>query len=66
MRQKGLNWANCLKTKPLPCRDAWFSCDFQLFMAMSWGLVAVVLPRTQLEKMMQNLYFKLLPYLGVN
>ena len=66
MRQKGLDWADCLTTKPLPRRDAWFSFDHQLFMSISWGLVAVVLPPEKLEEMMQSLYYCLLPLLGVN
>ena len=52
MRQKGLEWADCLTAKPLPRRDAWFSFDHQLFMSMSWGLVAVLLPSEKLEKML--------------
>ncbi len=38
----------------------------QLFPAMSWGLVAVVLPPKKLEEMMQSLYFCVLLCLGVN
>ena len=66
MRQKGLDWADCLAAKPLSRRDAWFSFEHQLFTGMSWGLVAVVLPPEKLEEMMQSLYYRLLPLLGVN
>ena len=66
MCQKGLDWADCFAVKPLPRRDAWFSFDHQLFMSMSWGLVAVVLPPEKLEEMMQSLYYCLLHLLGVN
>jgi len=66
MRQKGLDWVDCLNTKPLPRRDAWFSFDMQLFPAMSWGLVAVVMSPKKLEEMMQSLYYRVLPCLGIN
>ena len=66
MRQKGYDWVDCLRTKPLARRDAWYSLDHQLTVAMAWGLVAVVLPPSKLEVMMQDLYYRILPFLGVN
>ncbi len=66
MHQKGLDWVDCLKTKTLPRQDAWFSFKMQLYPAMSWGLVAVVLPQKNLKDLMQLLYFCVLPCLVVN
>ena len=33
---------------------------------MSWGLETVIIKPSKLEAMMQSLYFKCLPFLGVN
>jgi len=43
MVQKGLDWVDCLLSKPLPRRDAWLSFYMQLFPGISWGLVTVCL-----------------------
>jgi hypothetical protein len=65
--QKGLIWMDCLRTKPLPCRDVWLSFQLQLFPAILWGLmVTVCLPPHKLDTMYQRLYEKALPLLGVN
>ncbi len=66
MVQKGLDWVDHLRTKPLPCRDAWFGFQLQLFSAISWGLVTVCLPPRKVDMMYQRLYEKALPLLGVN
>jgi hypothetical protein len=66
MVQKGLDWVDCLHTKPLSRRDAWLSFYFQLFPGMSWGLVTVCLQPKKLDAMIQRVYAKALPYLGVN
>ena len=63
---KGMDWADRLTAKPLQRRDAWLSFFMQLFPAISWGLVAVVLPPEALSKTLQSLYYKVLPLLGVN
>ena len=66
MREKGYKWVERLKTRPLPPRDAWFSFDNQLVHGLSWGLVTVILPPATLDYLIQKLYFKALPLLGVN
>jgi len=40
MVQKGLDWVDCLRTKPVSRSDAWLSFYLQLLPAISWGLVA--------------------------
>jgi hypothetical protein len=64
--QKGLDWADCLQTKPLPCHDAWLSFNLQLFLAISWGLITVCLTPHVLDMMIQCIYAKALPSLGAN
>jgi hypothetical protein len=66
MVQKGLDWVDCLPTKPLLSNDAWFSFYLQLFPAISWGLVTVCMPPSMLDKCFQKVYKKALPLLGVN
>jgi hypothetical protein len=66
MVQKGLDWEDCLRTKPLLSNDAWFSFYLQLFLAILWGLVTVCMPPLTLDKCFQKVYEKALPLLGVN
>jgi hypothetical protein len=44
MVQKGLDWVDCLRTKPVSRQDAWLGFYLQLFPCMSWGLVTICLP----------------------
>ena len=64
--QKGLDWVDCLLTRPLARSDAWLSFYLQLFPAIAWGLVTVCLQPKKLDSMIQIVYAKALPYLGVN
>jgi hypothetical protein len=66
MVQKGLDWAGCLQTKPLPRCDAWLSFYLQLFLAALCRLVTVCLTPRVLDPMIQRIYAKALPSLGVN
>jgi hypothetical protein len=66
MVQKGLDWVDCLRTKPLLSNDAWFSLNRQLFPAISWELVTVCMPPPTLDKCFQKVYEKALPLLRVN
>ncbi len=65
MVQKGLDWAERLRTKP-PRQNAWLSFYLQLLPAIAWGLVAVCLHPKKLDAMIQRVYEKALPSLGVN
>jgi hypothetical protein len=62
---KGLDWVDCLCTKPLLSNDMWFSFYLQLFPAISWGLTVCMWPLT-LNQCFQKVYEKALPLLGVN
>jgi hypothetical protein len=64
--QKGLDWVDCLHTRPLTRSNAWLSLHLQLFPAMSWGLVTVCLQPKKLDAMIQRVYAKALPHLRVN
>ena len=66
MVQKGLDWVDCLRTKPISRADAWLSFYLQLFPGMSWGLVTVCMSPLKLDKKFQKVYEKALPFLGVN
>ena len=66
MVQKGLDWVDCLRTKPVSRSDAWLSFYLQLFPGISWGLATVCMPPTKLDSMLQRVYAKALPFLGVN
>ncbi len=66
MVQKGLNWVDCLCTKPISRADAWLSFYLQLFPGMSWGLVTVCMSPSKLDAKFQKVYAKALPFLGVN
>ena len=52
--------------KPLHRHNAWLSFFMQLYPGMLWGLVSVVLSPLKLNEMMQKLYYKILPILGIN
>ncbi len=64
--QKGLDLVECLRTKPVPRRNAWLSFYLQLLPAIVWGLVTVCLHPKKLDAMIQRVYKKALPSLGVN
>ena len=64
--QKGLDWAERLRTKPVLRCDAWLSIYLQLLPAIAWGLVTVYLHPKKLDAMIQRVYEKALPSLGVN
>jgi hypothetical protein len=66
MVQKGLDWVDCLRTKPVSRNDAWLSFYLQLQPAISWGLVTVCMPPKKLDAQYQRIYAKALPLLGVN
>jgi hypothetical protein len=66
MVQKGLDWVNCLHSKPVSRNNAWLSFYLQLFPGISWGLVTVCMHPTKLDKCFQRVCEKALPFLGVN
>jgi hypothetical protein len=66
MVQKFLDWVDCLRSKTLARRDAWLSFYMQLFPGISWGLVMVCMHPWKLDTMIQRVYTKALPFLGVS
>jgi hypothetical protein len=66
MVQKGMDWVDCLCTKPVSRGDAWLSFYLQLFPGILWGLVTVCMLLIKLDKSFQRVYKKALPLLGVN
>ena len=66
MKKKGMEWANRLKTRPLPPQDAWLSFHMQLSRSMSYGLGSVVIFPKKLDKLMQLVYCRILLLLNVN
>ena len=66
MVQIGLDWVDCLRTKPVCRNNAWLSFYLQLFPALSWGIVTVCMLPKKLDTKFQQVYEKALPFLGVN
>ena len=66
MVQKGLDWVDCIYTKPISRAHDWLSFYLQLFPGMSWGLVTVCMSPSKLDGRFQKVYEKALPFLGVN
>ncbi len=66
MVQKGLDWVDCLLSKPLPRRDALLSFYMQLFPGIWGGLVTICLSPCKLDSMFQKVYARALPFLGVS
>ena len=63
---KGYVWVDKLLMKPMARRDAWMSMFCQLYPAMKWGMVAVIMPVKTLDEKVGKLYCNMLPPLGVN
>ena len=64
--QTGLIHASCLKGRPITPRDARKSVDLALIPKILYGGVAVTHPPAQLLKAFHNIYYNLLPQLGIN
>ena len=66
MVKKGEKWASRMRAGHCPPRDAWLGLRHQLWRKMSYGLVAVSHPPHLLEKAVQSVWYKCLPFLRVN
>jgi hypothetical protein len=66
MVQIGLDWVDCLRTKPVCRNNAWLSFYLQLFPALLWGLVTVCMPSKKLNTKIQRVYEMALPFLSVS
>jgi hypothetical protein len=66
MAPKGYNWADRMKSRPLPHDLAWRSFIHQLQPGMMWGIATVVMSPLKLLEQFQKVYFRCLPSLNVN
>jgi hypothetical protein len=66
MAKKGYNWADRMRSRPLPYNLAWKSFNLQLQPGMTWGISTVVMPPQKLLAQIQRVYFQCLPSLNVN
>ncbi len=66
MARKGYNWADRMKSRPLPHDLAWWSFIHQLQPGMMWGITTVVMSPLKLLEQFQRVYFICLPSLNVN
>ena len=66
MIKQGIDWVVRTNTGKLPRRDPWMSFLAQPLPEINWGLVAVVLTPKTIQKYYKDLYYKMLPLLGVN
>jgi hypothetical protein len=64
--KKGYNWADRMRSCPLPHDLAWKSFNLQLQLGMTWGIATVVMPPQKLLAQIQWVYFRCLPSLNVN
>ncbi len=64
--QRGLDWVDAIRLKLVSRQDAWLSFHFQLLPGMSWGLVTICMPPKKFDTMVQRVYSKALPLVGVN
>ena len=65
MCKKGYSWADRLSSRPLSHSDAWTSFNLQLYPGMSWGIATVVLSPQEIYSVTKPVYYKCLPFLGV-
>ena len=65
MCQKGHDWVDRVKARPLQPSDAWLSFMYQVFPGMSWGLVTAVISPGPLRELLHKVYYKALPLLGI-
>ncbi len=66
LAKKGYNWADWMKSRPLPHNLAWKSFNCQLQLGMTWGIATVVMSPWKLLAQFQRVYFKCLPSLNIN
>ncbi len=66
MAKKGYNWADQMRSRPLPHDLAWKSFNLQIQPGMTWGIATVVMSPQKLLAQMQRVYFRCLPSLNVN
>ena len=65
MCNKGYEWADPLSSRSLSHSDAWTSFTLQLYPGMSWGIAMVVLSPQEFYLVTKPVYYKCLPFLGV-
>ena len=65
MCQKGIIWTDKLHSRPLPPSEAWISFTHQLCPGMLWGIATVVLSQHEFHDATRPVYFRCLPFLGV-
>jgi hypothetical protein len=66
MAKRGCNWADWMRSRPLPQDLVWKSFNLQLQPGMTWGIATVVMPPQKLLAQIQWVYFRCLPSLNVN
>ncbi len=65
MCKKGFIWADRLSSRPLPHAADWTSFTLQLYPGMVWGIATVVLSSRELFIATKPVFYKCLPFLGV-
>jgi hypothetical protein len=66
MAEKSYNWADRMRSHPLPHELAWKSFNQQFQLGMMWGIAMVVMPPQKLLAQFQRVYFRCHPSLNVN
>ena len=65
MCQKGHDWVDRVKARPLQPSDAWLSFMYQVLPGMAWGLVTAVISPRALGDLLHKVFYKALPLLGI-
>ena len=65
MCQKGHDWVDRIKARPLKPSKSWLSFMYQVFPGMAWGLVTAVISPETLRIHLHKVYYKELPLLGI-
>ena len=66
MQEKGLDWVDRLRVRPLERRDTRLSLTSQQYPKLSYGLSSLYAPPDALDEKMGKVYYEALPFLGFN
>ena len=66
LKEKGLDWVDKLRVRPLERKLTWLSLNSQQYPALFYGLSSLYASPDELETVMGSVYFNALPFLGYN
>eukprot|EP00956_Cyclotella_meneghiniana_P013315 scaffold19184_cov46-Cyclotella_meneghiniana.AAC.5 len=66
LKEKGLDWVDKLRVRPLERKLTWLSLTSQQYPTLFYGLSSLYASPDELETVMGSVYFNALPFLGYN